>query len=194
MVVWEAPHASILLFFPCKVCADKVCWKGKYWLFHGSHGKFKLRNFWNPSTALAELRVSPINYLLWLTHFHWPSKHLAKNTKEWTICTASSREGKQKRQWWTMPAYRWRLSTYVRRAAKAPTLLQQDKGKKESPGLDVGIQSKTVLNRLYFWFSTTNRYLSQSKYLQWKSGMQLNIVTVKQNAVRVKTVYVHNVM
>lgn len=96
MVVWEAPHASILLFFPCKVCTDKVCWKGKYQLFHGSHGKFKLRNFWNPSTALAELRVSPINHLIWLTHFHWPSKHLAKNTKEWTICTASSREGKQK--------------------------------------------------------------------------------------------------
>lgn len=42
---------------------------------------------------------------------------------------------------------------YVRRAAKAPTRLQQDKGsriREENPGLDVGIQSKTVLNRLYF--------------------------------------------
>jgi len=93
---------------------------------------------------------------MWLTHFNWPSKYLAKNAEELPfVLRALGKENK--RQWWTTSVSGWRLWTSGGQQ-KDPHCFSRIGEGKRVPGLDAGIQSKTVLNRLYFWFSTTDQY------------------------------------
>lgn len=124
-----------------------------------------------------------------LTHFNWLSKHLANSAKKLTfLLTALSKEDTKAILNYV---HTWVKILDIRRAAEGPIILQWDRRSlKESPGLNARIQ--TVLNTLYFWLSTSDQELSQSKYLQWNIRQAANGYNSEAITIKVELVYIHN--